>query len=85
MTGPGRRPSLVESIQTSDSYIRGAGRDFLVTLYTALRSLKLYPLDNLQVQKSLDDLAASARGILEREQEIELRVTGEFLFVNATR
>jgi HD-GYP domain-containing protein (c-di-GMP phosphodiesterase class II) len=75
----------VESIQTTDSYIRGAGREFLVTLYTALRSLKLYPLDNLQVQKSLDDLAASARGILEREHEIELRVTGEFLFVNATR
>jgi HD-GYP domain-containing protein (c-di-GMP phosphodiesterase class II) len=85
MTGPGHRPSVVESIQTSDSFIRGAGRAFLVTLYTALRSLKLYPLENAQVQKSLDDLAASVREILEREHEIELRVTGEFIFVNATR
>jgi len=85
MTGPGQRPSVVDSIQTSDAYIRGAGRGFLVTLYTALRSLKLYPLENSQVQKSLDDLAAAAKGILEREKEIELRITSEFLFVNATR
>ena len=85
MTGPGHRPSMVESIQTTDAYIRGAGRGFLVTLYTALRSLKLYPLENSQVQKSLDDLTAAAQGILEREKEIELRITSEFLFVNATR
>jgi HD-GYP domain-containing protein (c-di-GMP phosphodiesterase class II) len=85
MTGPGQRPSVVDSIQTSDSYIRSAGRDFLITLYTALRSLKLYPLENHQVQKSLDDLATSVQGILDREREIEVRVTGEFLFVNQTR
>ncbi len=85
MTGPGHRPSVVESIQTTDGFIRGAGRSFLVTLYTALRSLKLYPIENAQVQKSLDDLAASASEILEREHELELRVTGEFIFVNATR
>ena len=85
MTGPGRRPSVVDSIETSDAFIRGAGRAFLVTLYTALRSLKLYPLENNQVQKSLDDLTASVDQILEREREVELRVTGEFIFVNATR
>ena len=85
MTGPGERMSLVEAVQTTDSYIRGAGREFLVTFYTALRSLKLYPLENAQVQKSLDDLNATAQAVLDREQEIELRVTGEFLFVNSTR
>jgi len=85
MTEPGRRPSVVDSIQTSDAYIRSAGRTFLVALYTVLRSLKLYPLENAQVQKSLDDLIAAVNGLLEREKEIELRVTGEFIFVNATR
>ncbi|MBI1723518.1 MAG: HD domain-containing protein [Gemmatimonadetes bacterium] len=85
MTEPGHRPSVVDSIQTTDAYIRGAGRGFLVALYTALRSLKLYPLENAQVQKSLDDLTATVQGILDREQEIELRVTGEFIFVNQTR
>ena len=77
--------SVVEAVQTTDGDIRGAGRDFLVTLYTALRSLKLYPLENAQVQKSLDDLCNTSQTILDREQEIELRVTGEFLFVNSTR
>ena len=81
MTGPGS----VDSLQTSDSYIRAAGREFLVTVYTALRSLKLYPLENAQVQKALDDLNRTAQGILAREHEIELRMTGEFIFVNATR
>jgi HD-GYP domain-containing protein (c-di-GMP phosphodiesterase class II) len=75
----------VDSIQTTDSYIRGAGRDFLITLYTAMRSLKIYPLENPVVQKALDDLAGAVHGILDREQEIELRVTGEFIFVNSTR
>ena len=85
MTGPGHRPSVVDSIQTTDGYIRGAGRAFLVLLYPALRSLKLYPLENNQVQKSLDDLATTVAEILEREHEIELRLTGEFIFVNQTR
>jgi HD-GYP domain-containing protein (c-di-GMP phosphodiesterase class II) len=85
MTGPGRRLSVVDAVQTSDSYIRGAGREFLVAFYTALRSLKLYPVENAQVQKSLQDLTRTAQQILDREQEIELRITGEFLFVNATR
>jgi len=79
------QPGAVDNLQTSDSYIRGAGREFLVTLYTALRSLKLYPLENATTQKSLDDLHASAQGILTREHEIELRITGEFIFVNSTR
>ncbi len=85
MSEPGKRPSVVDSIQTTDAYIRGAGRGFLVTLYTALRSLKLYPIETVQVQKSLDEVTAAAQGILDREKEIELRITSEFLFVNATR
>ena len=86
MTGPGR-PSRgsVDSLQTSDAYIRGAGREFLVHVYAALRSLKLYPLENPVVQKSLDDLVTASVQIITREQEIELRVTGEFIFVNSTR
>jgi HD-GYP domain-containing protein (c-di-GMP phosphodiesterase class II) len=79
------RVSSVASLQTTDAYLRGAGREFLTTLYTALRSLKMYPVENPVVQKALDDIAASATGIVAREQELELRLTGEFIFVNATR
>jgi len=85
VTGAPRGGSDVTSLQTSDGYLRGAGREFLVMFYAALRSLKLYPLENPVVQKSLDDLAGAANSIIAREQELEVRLTGEFIFVNSTR
>jgi HD-GYP domain-containing protein (c-di-GMP phosphodiesterase class II) len=86
MTGPeGRRGSIVDTVQTTDGFLRHAGRDFLVVLYTAFRSLKLYPIENAQVQKALDDLQATTKHLLDVEREIELRMQGEFIFVNSTR
>src|SRR3989441_12157103 len=86
MTGGGPpRGSIAETVQTTDGFLRHAGRDFLVVLYTAFRSLKLYPLENAQVQKALDDLAASTKQLLDVEKELELRLQGEFIFVNSTR
>ena len=79
------RQGSVGSMQTSDAFLRVAGREFLIHLYTALRSLKLYPLENPVVQKALDELSASADQLIQREGEIEIRVTGEFIFVNQTR
>jgi len=84
-TGSGRRLSIAETVQTTDTFLRHAGREFLVVLYATLRSLKLYPIENAQVQKSLDDLAASARHLLDVEHELEVRLQGEFIFVNSTR
>ncbi len=80
-----RRASIVDTVATTDGFLRLAGREFLVVLYTAFRSLKLYPLENAQVQKALDDLAASTKHLLDVEREIELRMQGEFIFVNSTR
>src|SRR5258707_14124535 len=88
MTAPGaggRRPSMMETVQTTDGFLRHAGRDFLIVLYTAFRSLKLYPIENTQVQKALDDLAATTKQLLDVERELEIRLQGEFLFVNSTR
>ncbi|MBI1967278.1 MAG: HD domain-containing protein [Gemmatimonadetes bacterium] len=82
---PPQRLSMMETVQTTDGFLRHAGRDFLVMLYTALRSLKLYPLENAQVQKALDDLAASTKQLLDVERELEIRLQGEFIFVNSTR
>lgn len=86
MTGPGApRYSIADTVQTTDGFLRHAGRDFLVVLYTAFRSLKLYPIENQQVQKALDDLAQQTEHLLKVEEEIELRLQGEFIFVNSTR
>ena len=68
-----------------EGQLRQAGRSLLLALYTALRSLKIYPLENATVQKALDDLDASARALLQTEVELEIRMAGDFLFVNGTR
>src|SRR5438046_6013729 len=81
----GRRASIVETVATTDGFVRLAGREFLIFLYTALRSLKLYPIENAQVQRALDDLASATKHLLEVERELELRLQGEFIFVNSTR
>jgi len=86
MTTPAeRRAGLDETVQTTDGFLRLAGRDFLVVLYTAFRSLKLYPIENAQVQRALDDLVATTKQLLDVEREVELRLQGEFIFVNSTR
>jgi HD-GYP domain-containing protein (c-di-GMP phosphodiesterase class II) len=54
-------------------------------MYAALRSLKLYPIENATAQKSLDDLQAAALAILDPQGEIEVRLSGDFIFVNGTR
>ena len=80
-----KRPSMMETVQTTDGFLRHAGRVFLVVLYTVFRSLKLYPIENAQVQKALDDLAGTTKHLLDVEREIEIRLQGEFIFVNSTR
>jgi HD-GYP domain-containing protein (c-di-GMP phosphodiesterase class II) len=68
-----------------DAYVRKIGREFLVNVYSALRSVKLYPPDNPVVQKAVDEVLRVSEEILSRERELEVRVSGEFIFVNATR
>ena len=70
---------------SGEGALRHSGRAFLLALYTGLRSLKLYPIENATAQKALDDLQAAAVNLLASEEEIELRISGDFLFINATR
>ena len=81
----GPRPSIADSLQSTERVLRQSGREFLIHFYAALRSLKLYPVENEQVQRSLTELANSASSLLAIEDELEVRVAGEFIFVNATR
>ena len=37
------------------------------------------------MQKALDDLQATAVGILRTESEVEIRLAGDFIFINQTR
>jgi HD-GYP domain-containing protein (c-di-GMP phosphodiesterase class II) len=69
----------------AEGQLRQGGRALLLAVYAALRSLKLYPVENATVQKALDDLDTTARALLAIEKDLEVRLAGDFIFVNATR
>ena len=73
------------SSAASDGRLRQGGRALLLALYAALRSLKLYPVENATVQKSLEDLETASRSLVALEADLEIRLAGDFIFVNATR
>jgi HD-GYP domain-containing protein (c-di-GMP phosphodiesterase class II) len=84
------RPALRVSSQFraeggGDAYIRRAGRGFIISLHAALRAIRLYPLENTAVQNAVDDLTKVAGELIAREHELEIRVSGEFVFVNTVR
>jgi len=61
------------------------GRRVLSGLYTAMRALRFYPLDNEVVQVALSDLQEVMEGLLAREAAMELQLVGDFFFVNEER
>lgn len=71
--------------EPEDAFLRQSGRQFLVSLYAALRALKFYPVENAAVQNALNDHVAAAATLLDRSGEIEVRLSGDFIFVNGTR
>lgn len=82
---PKPRKSLALAMESSEGSIREHGRDFLIAFYSALRSLKLYPVENDQVQRALDSIFDTARSLYEVEGALELRVSHEFLYINSVR
>ena len=68
-----------------DSYIRRAGRSLIYAYHGALRAIKLYPVENAAVQRALQELTTLSKEIIAAESELEIRTSGEFIFVNATR
>src|ERR1051326_8343205 len=82
---PSSRPTMADTLKSPELMLRQGGRDLIIALYTMLRSLKLYPVENTQVQRALDDLTAKAASLLAVEHEIEIRIAGDFVFVNSTR
>ena len=61
------------------------GRSLLGLLYGALRALKFYPLENEVVQQALDDLHTEVSSIVAGEGFAELRMVGDFFFLNEER
>ena len=84
MNAPAGRTVASEDRQSGAKMRRG-GRNFMIAFYAALRAIKLYPLEHTAVQKTLAELSQVAEELRAEEGELEFRVSGEFIFLNATR
>ncbi len=65
--------------------VQEQGRRLLASFYGALRALKLYPVENAAVQQALDELHQRVTEVVQRDEGMELRVVGDFFFLNETR
>jgi HD-GYP domain-containing protein (c-di-GMP phosphodiesterase class II) len=79
------QPQNKSGPDSSTGFLRRRGRDFIISLYGTLRAIKLYPVEHTAVQRSLSDLSAIARDIIEKGEGLDLGFSGEFLFINSTR
>ena len=70
---------------SSDAAVRRAGRQLIFAFYGALRAVKLYPVENAAVEKALGELTNQSRELLASQGELEIRMAGEFIFINQTR
>ena len=61
------------------------GRRLLTSFYGALSALKLYPVENETVQQALTELHALVKRIVSVDGGAEIRVVGDFFFLNETR
>jgi HD-GYP domain-containing protein (c-di-GMP phosphodiesterase class II) len=69
----------------TDAFLRVAGRQLITDFAAALRSIRLYPVENAVVQGSLSQLCTIVREMADAEGDVELRASREFLFINGTR
>jgi HD-GYP domain-containing protein (c-di-GMP phosphodiesterase class II) len=76
-----RHAGLVQS----ETLLQPLGRALVITLYAASQSLRIYPVENAAVQNALNELYRVARRLLDREGVLELRLVGDFLFLNDAR
>jgi HD-GYP domain-containing protein (c-di-GMP phosphodiesterase class II) len=61
------------------------GRKLLTALFGALSALRLYPIENETVQAALSELHTLVDSIVQAEGSAEIRVVGDFFFLNETR
>ena len=74
-----------QSLVQSETVLQPLGRALITAFYAAAQSLKLYPIENATVQKTLDELIRICRRILDREGIVDLKLVGDFLFLNDAR
>jgi HD-GYP domain-containing protein (c-di-GMP phosphodiesterase class II) len=60
-------------------------RAFIVAMNSAIRAVRLYPVENAAVQKAIAELGSCADRVRESEGQCTVRRVGDYLFVTDTR
>lgn len=74
-------PQLIQS----ETVLQPLGRALVAGVSAASKALRFYPIENATVQNALSELDRILRRVIEREGAIELRLVGDFLFLNDAR
>jgi len=69
----------------ADAGVQKHARSFVVAMNSAIRAIRLYPVENAAVQKAIAELGNSAERVREAEGHCAVRRVGDYLFVNETR
>lgn len=64
---------------------RMLGRQLIIDFASALRSVRMYPVENAVVQGALAQVAGTVSQLAAAEGEVELRTSREYLFINGSR
>ena len=65
--------------------IQEVGVKLLTAVHVVLRSMRLYPVENAQVQQAISDLHNQMVTLLEQEEAFDLHLAGDFFFLNEIR
>ena len=69
----------------SDNHLQPLGRSLVTAFNASAQSLKLYPFENATVQNVVEEMRRVVERILDREGVFDLRLVGDFLFLNDAR
>jgi HD-GYP domain-containing protein (c-di-GMP phosphodiesterase class II) len=69
----------------SENVLQPLGRSLVTALYAAAKAVKFYPLENATTQNALDQIHRIVGRVLDREDAIQLRLIGDFIFLNDAR
>ena len=76
---------MMSTLVQSENHLQPLGRALMTAINAAAQSLKLYPFENATVQNVVEETRRVIARILEREGVFDLRLVGDFFFLNDAR
>ncbi len=74
-----------QALVQSETVLQPLGRALVTSFYAATQALRMYPLENATVQNTVGEGAKIVQRVIEREGVVELRLVGDFMFLNDAR